>query len=219
MSKIFPGLNKRPLHPVDNLKKNKVAQAVRKTQPVPEPKKELQKEVVLPSLGEKEEYSDPENQIIMSEAMSEVGKQVGAHGYSTLCVKDKFYYTAGFGIANRPDLFALSLAPFSVFQLVAGMYHRNEIEENKPFLVPEFKIRANGLEPARVKLQRLSPEDDAFVRSKFATMTNYFTPNGILVVHFPDNNNRLYGEEPYLIKRSPMELLQDLLKEKVETPA
>lgn len=142
---------------------------------------------------------------------TKIENQIAKDGYVTINVDNLYYFTIGLGSNGRNDLFSFAKCPYSMFQIIADRYCRENWIPETNYTVSEFKVPALLLEPSRVKLRVFGEESVMRLKMFLTKISADFQVMGYTGVLLPDSNNTLHGEQGTQMTQSLDQILDDLI--------
>ena len=133
------------------------------------------------------------------------------NGYVTVNIKNLYYFTLGMSSLGRRDLFSVGYSPYSMFQIIADRYYKENWAIGTTYQINEFKIPALLMEPSRVRLELLDSETIANIKKFLAKIETEFDVDGFNFVSLPDRDNLLYGDLNTRMVKSPTLIIGELI--------
>lgn len=146
--------------------------------------------------------------------VANIEDQIKQNGYATVNVDNAYYYTCGFGLVGKPDVIALPIMPFGMFQVAVNKFYKGEAEVDKPFFLEEFKVSTKlmGEEPSRCKFESLEFDTIQHIMSGLMTTARKQKSKGVVMLLTPDKHNFIPNEKLSVIQFDIDEAIVKLAK-------
>ncbi len=145
-----------------------------------------------------------------------IKEKIQQNGYVCVDVRGLYYFTLGMSSVGKRDLFALGHAPYSMFQIIADRYRKENWGIDSVYKINEFMIPALLREPSRVKLAVLDSEDNNNLKNSLVKIQKHFDVDGFNIVLLPDSDNLLYGDANTKMVKSPKAMIVELTMALIE---